>query len=75
MKHKIIFIQVSRQSYSRIHANIEFQMQILKWHNNVNNQPDATITDYIDNYNQLNMFRAIISPILRSTTLCLHLVV
>ena len=29
-KHKIIFVQVSRQSYSRIHANVEFQLQILK---------------------------------------------
>jgi len=33
------------------------------------------ITNFIDNYNQLNMFRAIISPILRSTRLCLQLVV
>ena len=30
---------------------------------------------FIDNYNQLNIFRAIISPILRSTRLCLQLVV
>jgi len=29
----------------------------------------------INNFKQLNMFRAIISPILRSTTLCLQLVV
>ena len=36
---------------------------------------DATITNFIDNYNQLSMFRAIISPILRSTRLCLQLVV
>jgi len=36
---------------------------------------DATITNYIDNYNQINMFRAIISPILRNTRLCLQLVV
>ena len=28
----------------------------------------------ISNFNQLNMFRAIISPILRSTRLCLQLV-
>ena len=33
------------------------------------------MTNFIDNYNQLNMFRAIISPILRSTRLCLQLVV
>jgi len=37
--------------------------------NNINSQLDATITDFIDNYNQLSMFRAIISPILRSTRL------
>ena len=37
--------------------------------NNINNQLDATITNLIDNYNQLNMFRAIILPILKSTRL------
>ena len=31
--------------------------------------------NFINNFNQLNMFRAIISPILRSTKLCLQLVV
>ena len=45
------------------------------WYDNMNSQLDATITNFIDNYNQLNMFRAIISPILRSTRLCLQLVV
>jgi len=30
---------------------------------------------FIDNYDQLNMFRAIISPILWSTRLCLQLVI
>ena len=44
-------------------------------YNNVNSQLDATITNFIDNYNQLNMFRSIISPIIRSTRLCLQLVV
>jgi len=44
-------------------------------YNNINSQLDATITDFIVNYNQLNMFRVIISPILRSTRLCLQLVV
>jgi len=43
--------------------------------NNINSQPDATITNFIDNYNQLNMFREIISPNLRSTGLWLQLVV
>ena len=45
------------------------------WYNNINSQLDATITYFIDNHNQLDMFRAIISPILRSITLCLQLVV
>jgi len=45
------------------------------WYNNINSQQDATITNFIDNFNQLNMFRAIVSPILRSTRLCLQLVV
>jgi len=44
-------------------------------HNNIKSQLDETITHFIDNYNQLNMFRAIISSILRSTRLCLQLVV
>jgi len=37
-------------------------------YNNINSQLDATITNFIDNNNQLNMFRAIISPTLRSTS-------
>jgi hypothetical protein len=45
------------------------------WYNNMNSQLDAKITNFIDNYNQFNMFRAIMSPILRSTRLCLQLVV
>ena len=47
----------------------------LMWESNINSQLYATITNFIDNYNQLNMFRAIISPILGSTRLCLQLVV
>ena len=35
----------------------------------------TTVTEFIDNYNQLNMFRAIISTILRSTRLCIQLMV
>jgi len=45
------------------------------WYNNINSQLDATITNFIDSSNQLNMFRAIISSILRRTWLCLQLVV
>ena len=44
------------------------------WYNKINNQLDATITNFTDNYKQLKMFRAIIPPILRSTRLCLQLV-
>jgi len=40
--------------------------------NNINSQLGATFTNVIDNYNRLNMFRAIISPILRNTRLCLQ---
>ena len=32
----------------------------------INSQLDVKITNFIDNYNQLDMFREIISPILRS---------
>ena len=44
-------------------------------YNNINSQLDATITNFIDNYNQLSMFRAKVSLILRSAKLCLQLVV
>jgi len=40
---------------------------------NINSQLDATLMVFINNPNQLNMFRAMISPILRSTRLCLQL--
>ena len=42
------------------------------WYNNINSQLDVTI---IILFNHLNMFRAIMSPNLRSTRLCLQLVV
>jgi len=41
----------------------------------INYQLYAIITNFVDNFNQLNMFRAIISPILRSTRLCSQIVV
>ena len=49
-------------------------MTVHHWYNNINSQIDKKITNFIDNYNQLNMFRAIISPILRNSRLCLQLV-
>ena len=45
------------------------------WYNNINNQLDETIMVFINNPNHLNMFRVMISPILRSIRLCLQLVV
>ena len=52
------------------------------WYNNINSQLDATITNFIDNYNQLNMFQAKLSPETcwadcnyQSNFLLLHLVV
>ena len=45
------------------------------YHSHINSQLDAKITHFIDDYNQLNMIQEIISPILRSTGLCLQLVV
>ena len=53
---------------------MSFVIGVMRY-NNINNQLDAKITYLIDNYNRLNMFRAIISPILRTTRLCLQLVV
>jgi hypothetical protein len=60
------------QSEARIFA---VSATVHHWYNNINSQLDATITNLIDNYNQLNMFRTIISPILRRIRLCLQLVV
>ena len=56
---------------------IEFHVCVTVHHryNNINSQVDATITKFIDDYNQLSMFQATISPIFRSTRLCLQLVV
>ena len=45
------------------------------WYNNINSQLDGDNNNFINNFYQLNMFRAIISPILRITRLCLQLVV
>ena len=42
------------------------------WYNSINSQLE---NNFINNFNQLNMFRAIISPILRSTRLYLQFVV
>ena len=66
------------QCFETKQVNASDEMHVWERHciwNNINNQLDATIKNFIDNYNRLNMFRAIISPILRSTRLCLQLVV
>jgi hypothetical protein len=49
--------------------------EIFLEYDNIKSQLYATVTNFIYNYNQLDMFRAIISPILRSTRLCLQVVV
>jgi len=52
-----------------LYANLMFFVTVHHWYNNINSQLDATIINFIDNYNQLNMFRVIVSPILMSTRL------
>ena len=46
-----------------------FVFQVFNVLNNIDNQLDATVK-VINNSNQLNMFRAIISPIFGSTGMC-----
>jgi hypothetical protein len=63
----------------RSSRNVDTKLQIFVWPcimdtNNIDNQLDAKIT-VINNSNQLDMFRATISPIFRSIRLCLQLVV
>jgi len=66
--------RVSNLSPNR-HCGFDICVTVHHWYNNINNQLDATITVFINNPYQLNMFRAMISLILRSTRLCLQLVV
>ena len=70
----ISYQQDFKKVYEDLHKVCEVTCNILSY-NNTNSQLEATITNFIDNYYQLNMFRGIISPILRSTRLCLQLVV
>ena len=70
----------SRKEVQRITSKYTFDIfdmcvSVRHWYSNINSQLDATITNLIDNYNQLNMFQAMISSILRGTRLCLQLVV
>ena len=66
---------ISRPKSSSQSKKCDVCVTVHHWYNNINNQLDATIRIFINNPNQLNMFRAIISPILRSTRLCLQLAV
>ena len=54
-------------------VNISYNLfnlcNVLKY-NNINSQLDTTITDFIDNYNQLNMFRAML-PACRQHRWCI----
>jgi len=70
-KRRIIAIVVNASFGSNSYINLFVE---ITQNHSTNNQLDATI-QFISDFNQLNMFRAIISPILRSTTLCLQLVV
>ena len=55
--------------------NFDVCVSVHHWYNYIDSQLDATTTNFSDIYNQLNTFRAIISPILRSSRLCVQLVV
>ena len=63
------------EPYKRISAFFEVRVAVHYWYNNINSQLDAKIAIFYDIYDHLNMFRAIISSNLRSTRLCLQLVV
>ena len=56
--------------YLQYFANLANFLQIIRQqfstYNNINNKLDAIIMVFINNPNQFNMFRAMISPILRS---------
>ena len=58
---------IQKDSYIHIYRRPNYKFRFFyicvtvnHWYNNINSQIDATITNFIDNYNQLNMFRAII---------------
>jgi len=58
-----------------VYNKFEICVTVRHWYSIINSQLDASITNFIDNYKQLNMFRVIISPIRRSARLCLQFVV
>ena len=62
-----------RQPYNKVRMNVSLisRPQVL-WYKEPTRCKN---NNFINNFNQLHMFRAIISPILRSTRLCLQLVV
>jgi len=59
----------------KLNSSVFERLNKLKCYNNTNKQIDATTMVFINNPNHLNTFRAMISPILRSTRLCFQLVV
>jgi len=69
--HFQIFLLIikCRSTYSRTFHPDGHKLYWTLLYFNINSQLDATITNSIDNYNHLNMFRAIISPIFRSIRL------
>jgi len=66
-----VFVSDYWKSQFRYRHEIRFDVCVTVYHrySDINSQLDARITNFIDNYNKLNMFRAIISPILRSNRL------
>jgi len=44
-------------SFNKCKFSFDVCVTVQHWYNDINNQLDATITNFIDNYNQLNMFR------------------
>ena len=70
-----LFTALFLKNFINITSQFDVCVTVHHWYNNTNDRLDETITNFVDNYNQLNMFRAIISPILRSTRLCLQFVV
>ena len=58
---EIRYLRIFPKSVEKIQVSLKSGKII--GHDNVNSQLDATMTNFIDNYNQLNMFGAMISPI------------
>jgi len=58
----LFIVTIKLQIWFGCVQNFEFDfcVTVHHWYNNINSQLDAIMINFIDNYNQLNMFRAII---------------